>query len=281
MNPALSLLDIITAELASEDLQLPVYSPVAARVQALALAPDTSPQDLEQVLMQDPTLASQVLRVANSAFYAGLSPVETMRVAVLRLGFDQIVQIAVLCAQKGQFRSRNPQIDALLQRLWQHSVSTALGSRWLAERCGYRNRSGEAFMAGLFHDIGKLLILRVVDDVRAKGAWAHDLPESLLLELLREQHAEQGARLLTRWNLPASYIQVARAHHAPEPDQADPLGLIVRLVNQTCTKLGLNIYPDPGVVLAASPEAAELGIKDVVIAELEIALEDEAAALAA
>jgi len=281
MSIALSLLDIINTELASDNLQLPVYSPVAARVQLLASRSETTASEMEEVLMLDQTLASQVLRVANSAFYAGLSPVETVRVAVLRLGLDQIVEIAVLCAQKGQFESQTPEIAAILRRLWKHSVCTALGARWLAARSGYRNRAGEAFMAGLFHDIGKLLILRVVDDVRRKGAWTRDLPESLLQELLREQHAEQGARLLSAWNLPQAYVAVARSHHDPEPPQGDPLALIVRLANQTCTKLGLNVYPDPGVVLAASPEAAELGIKDVTIAELEIALEDEASIVAA
>lgn len=262
MSHTQSLLEIINAELDSDDLQLPVYSPVAARVQALAAQPDTNAEIMERVLMQDPALASQILRVANSAFYAGLNPVETMRVAVMRLGFEQIVNLAVLCAQRGMFVSTEPQTNALLGRLWQHSVACAMGAKWLAERCGYRNRSSEAFMAGLFHDIGKLLILKVVDDVRRKVEWKHELPEALLLDLLTTQHTQQGARLLTRWNLPASYAHVASVHHAVDPDPGDSLTLIVRLANLTCSKLGLNLYPDPGVVLAASAEAAALGIKD-------------------
>lgn len=277
MTTTLSLLDIINAELASDDLRLPVYPAVATRVQQLAARPSTGADALEAVLVQDPALASQILRVANSAFYAGLNPVDTIKLAVLRLGFAHVVNLAVLCSQRGQFTSPHPQVQALMSRLWQHSVGCALGARWLAHRCGYRARADEAFMAGLFHDIGKLLILKVVDDVRQRGEWSQDLPEALLLELLRTQHAEQGAKLIARWNLPAAYATIARTHHDPDPDQADALALIVRLTNQTCTKLGLNLYTTTDVVLAASPEAAALGLKDVVIAELELMLEDEAA----
>jgi len=227
----MSLLDAISEELARDDLQLPVYSSVAARVQVLAASGEATGEQMEHVLMQDVALASQVLRVSNSAFYAGLSSVTTIRAAVLRLGLDQLVALAVTCAQKGHFTARDPQVAQLLARLWQHSVAVAFGSRWLAERIGYRSVAGECFMAGRFHDIGKLLILKVLDDLRRRGEWGHELPPALVLELLGTLHAEQGARLLGQWNPPACYAQIARSHHDLMADESDPVGLIVRLVN--------------------------------------------------
>lgn len=279
MIQARSLLDVIGEELARGDLRLPVYPAIAARVQALAASGTATAEQFEQLLTHDPAIASQVLRVANSAFYAGLSPVSTIHAAVLRLGLDQLVAIAVLCAQKGQFTAKDPQVDRLMRQLWQHSVAVAVGARWLAERLGYRTQSSECFMAGLFHDIGKLLILTVIDDLRRRGEWAHELPETLVQELLRSLHAEQGARLIRQWNLSPLYVEVARTHGDPSPGESSALHLIVRLVNHACTKLGLNLYQQD-VALAASPEASALGLKDVLIAELEIMLEDGVGQLA-
>ena len=269
-----SLLDVIGDELARGDLQLPVYPAVAARVQALAASGTAVADEFERLLAHDPAIASQVLRVSNSAFYAGLSSVATIRAAVLRLGLDQLVSIAVLCAQKGQFAAKDPQVNRLMTRLWEHSVAVAFGSRWLAERLGYRTQASECFMAGLFHDIGKLLIMKVLDDLRRRGEWAHELPEPLVHELLASLHAEQGARLITQWNLSPLYAEIARTHEKLGPEETNPVHLIVRLVNHACTKLGLNLYQQEGLVLSASPEASLLGIREVQIAELEIVLED-------
>ena len=269
-----SLLDVIGEELARGDLQLPVYPGIATRVQALAASGTATADQFERLLVHDPAIASHVLRVANSAFYAGLSPVSTIHAAVMRLGLDQLVSIAVLCAQKGQFVARDAEVQRLMQQLWQHSVAVAFGSRWLADRLGYRSQAGECFMAGLFHDIGKLLILKVLDDLRRRGEWPQELPHSLVQELLAALHGEQGARLIRQWNLSALYADLAQTHHLPAKDDATALYLIVRLVNLACTKLGMNLYRQDGIVLTTSPEACGLGLKEVLVAELEIMLED-------
>ena len=269
-----SLLDVITEELGRGDLQLPVYPGIATRVQALAASGSATADQFERLLAHDAAIASHVLRVANSAFYAGLSPVATIHAAVMRLGLDQLVAIAVLCAQKGQYTARDPLISRLMQQLWRHSVAVAFGSRWLADRLGYRSQASECFMAGLFHDIGKLLILKVLDDLRRRGEWPSEMPPTLVQELLAALHREQGARLIRQWNLSPLYVSVAQEHHEPLKDDATALHLIVRLVNLTCTKLGINLYTQDGLVLTASPEASALGIKEVLVAELEIMLED-------
>lgn len=274
-----SLLDVINEELARGDLQLPVYPAIASRVQALAASGTGNAEQFERLLAHDPAIASHVLRVANSAFYAGLSPVSTIRAAVMRLGLEQLVSIAVVCAQKGQFAARDPQVQRLMQQLWQHSVAVAFGARWLADRLGYRSQGGECFMAGLFHDIGKLLILKVLDDLRRRGEWPNEMPATLVQELLAALHGEQGARLIRQWNLSPVYADLAQQHHTPIKDDAMALHLIVRLVNQACTKLGMNLYKQEGIVLTALPEASLLGIKEVLIAELEIMLEDGLAQL--
>lgn len=276
-----SLVELINEHLNADDLQLPVYPAVAARLQAAARDEKTNADQIERILLHDAALSSQILRVANSAFYSGLSKVETIKAAIMRLGLDQIVNLAVLCSQRAQFTARDPQIAQYMNKLWKHSLGSALAAKWLAERLGLRERASEAFIGGLFHDIGKLLLFRVLDEVRSNGQWPQALPDTLLMELLGSLHAEQGARLIESWNLPELYAKIIRSHRDAVPDDTNTLSLIVRLADQCCTKLGLNLYQDSSIVLTATPEAAVLGIREVALAELEIMLEDTVMKLAA
>lgn len=269
-----SLLDTINERLQAEDFELPVYSPIAARVQALAGNPNTDLEQLEKVLLHDATLSAEILRLANSSFFAGLNKIETVRAAITRLGFQQIVNLAVVCAQREQFRSDDRELAGWIGQLWRHSLACAVAGKWIAERCGYRERGGEVFLAGLFHDIGKLVLFKAIEDCRRRQLIQAGLPNALLLEIVGALHAEQGALLLERWHLPPQYVDIARRHADPDPDELNPIGLMVRLANLTCLKLGLDLRQESSIVLASTPEAAALGIKEVALAELEIMLED-------
>lgn len=269
-----SLIDTINERLQADDFVLPVYSPIAARVQALAGNPNTDIDQLEKVLLHDPTLSAEILRLANSSFFAGLNKIETVRAAISRLGFQQIVSLAVVCAQRDQFRSDDRELAGWIGQLWRHSLACAVAGKWIAERCGYRERAGEVFLAGLFHDIGKLVLFKAIEDCRRLELIQPGLPNALLLEIVSSLHAEQGALLLERWQLPPLYADIARHHADPDPDELNAIGLMVRLANLTCLKLGLDLRQDESIILASTPEAAALGIKEVAIAELEIMLED-------
>jgi HD-like signal output (HDOD) protein len=278
MSSGKSLIDSINEHLASENLQLPVYSPIASKLQGLVQQPEASAEQIERLLVRDPGVASQVLKVANSSFYAGLNKVSTIRAAIMRLGLTQVVNIAVLVTQRGAYGSNDRLIAAYMATLWKHAMGCAFGSKWLAEKCGYRELASEAFMAGLFHDIGELLLLKVIEELRKEdlreGGGQQPLPDGVVKEVLDAMHTVQGHQLISLWGLPETYGQVARAHHDEEPDAGNMLALIVRLVDRTCSKLGFALDADLGIALTACPETALLGVKEVTLAELEIALED-------
>lgn len=269
-----SIFDILDEHLLSSELQLPTYSPVAARMQALAQHPDTDIRDIEQAILQDAVLAAQVLRAANSAMFAGLAKLNTIGQAIGRLGIDQVVNLVVLCTQAGEYHARNATIDQSMVMLWRHAMGCALGAKWLAEHCGQRQLAPQAFLGGLFHDIGKLLLLKVFDDLEGRPDSQGRLSSTLVREVLIAQHAEQGARLLTHWNLAECYVGIARDHHAPTLAPDEPLTALVRLADLTCGRLGLSLNPNDTLVLSASPEAALLGVDDATIVELESALEE-------
>lgn len=279
-NDGKSLLDAINDHLASDKMRLPVYSPAAAKLQSVAADPNSNISDIEALLMQDMGLSSQLLRIANSSFYAGLAKVASVESAIQRLGLKQVVELAVMCTQRDQFRSNDALVKGYVDRLWRHSVTSAFGARWIANRCGFGDQASEAFFAGLFHDIGTLLLLQVIEQVRAANGTQH-MPEALIVEVIDALHAEQGARLLQTWQLPESYALVARHHHAAEVESAGPLGVQVRLADLVCNKLGYSLCSRPKGAIATSPEATYLGLSEIALAELEIYLECDLSTLAA
>jgi len=269
---ARSFSEIVEAHIASGATKLPVFDGTALRMRELLAEPNLQIDRLVAEISNEPVLASAVLRLANSSFFGGLSQVKSVREAVLRLGLQQVARLALLVSQGEAYRVRWNELKPLLRALWAHAVACALGSQWLAQKIGRGDLASEAFLAGMLHDIGKLLVLRVVDDLRAQHAGFR--PElELVREIMRSLHAAAGERLVRQWNIPEPYPTVVGHHHDSEVGH-DALLLIVRLVDQACKKTGFSVEPAPESDPAASEEAQALRVSDLVVAELEVQLEN-------
>lgn len=268
-----SLTELIDEAIASGETALPVFPRAINELRNALKDENRSLDAIAKQLAMDASLASQVLRVANSSFYGGLSKINTTKEAIVRLGLARVVQIATLVMQKGIFSSKDPATNLFMIKLWQHSVAVALGSEWLAKRLAFEALAEEAFMAGLFHDIGELLLLRCLDDMRAKDP-STILPESLIREIMVRQHEEKGAWLLQSWNLPELYCGIAGAHHHPVTEDTSTVELMVRVADMASYKLGIALRPQPDLIVSSSEEASRLGLSEIMLAELEIALED-------
>jgi len=272
-----SLHESIIRAFASNQLQLPAFPAVAMKLQQALQDPKTRVTDLEAMIVGDQALASQILRAANSSLYQGLQHITTIQKAIIRLGVRQVATLAMALSQRGLYLLHNPLLNHYLEKLWQHAFASAMGSQWLARRCGYPSQADNAFLAGLLHNIGQLVILRVMDELHVgRNPDEDDLPETLLHEILNSNvHNAQGYVLMKRWNVPEEYCTVARDHHKEPYDSTQLLLLIVRLVDQACEKLGIGLHQgDAQISLAATQEAQTLGLKEVMLAEMEILLED-------
>jgi HD-like signal output (HDOD) protein len=270
-----SFIDEVERVITSGEITLPVFNPAALRVQQELVKREPDERVLEQLITSDQSLSSQVLRMANSSFYRGLAKIMTVKAATVRLGMREIGRIALLSASKNQFRSADPEINEVMKKLWQHSVGCALAANWLAKRCKFKDMSSHAFFAGLLHDVGKLFILMVIEQVKKKNA-ALDMTDALFLEALDTLHTRQGYTLMQQWDMPETYCLVCRDHHTPEIDTKNYLLLIVRLADMACHKLGISLAPQPNLNLAATMEAGVFGLTEIDLAELEVTLEDTA-----
>ena len=273
MENSSSFLDSINRAMAEGTVVLPVFSASALKVQRELVKKDADTRVVESILAGDQSLSSQVLQMANSAFYKGLVEVKTVRAAIIRLGMREIGRIVLMAASEQHFRSRDRTIALVMKKLWQHSVGCAYGTAWLARRRACGVEQSQAFFAGLFHDVGKLFVLMVIEQIKRKNK-SLKLTDSLLMEAMNRLHAREGSRLLTRWNMPGHLHVIARDHHNAEIDAQNRLLVLVRMANLVCRKLGIGLAEDGSLLLAATPEANLLGLTGTDLAELEGALED-------
>ena len=266
--------DIIEEYLASEKTQLPAFDRTAMKIQQEISNAEPSIETIRSAIMEDQALTAQVLKMANTAFFRGLSKVTTVRDAIVRLGIEQISNIVLLVTQKRIFKAGDKDVQELMEKLWRHSVGTAIGSAWLARKSGYDQLSSQAFVAGLLHDIGKLFLLTVIETIRGQNAHPFNPSKDFLMEIMNSLHTDQGWHLVHNWNLPESYCVVARDHHLEVFDNRNTLLLLVRMVDMTCNKMGIGLHEPQEHLLVTTPEAVTLGLSEVDLAELEIMLED-------
>jgi len=276
----LSLLDRILHRVESGELALPVFNAAAGKLQALSVREDADPREVTQLILADQVLVAEVLRAANSSFFGGLAQINTVRSAIVRLGLRQVAQLAVLASHRSEYDARNRLLREMIERLWPHASATAMASGWLVRRLGFgRELESEAFVGGLLHDVGKLVILRAIDEIKTAEKGPFDLSAELINEILDAAHCSVGFSFLKRWDIPSVYCEIARDHHAAEFHPSKIPLISVRLANNAAAKMGISLKPNPNIILSALPEAQCLNANDILLAELEIMMEDSLVAV--
>lgn len=268
-----SFVDAIKKKIHEDDVILPVFNSAAMQVQQELVKKEPDMQVFEKIISTDQSLSSLVLQMANSSFYKGLVEVATVRAAIVRLGIREVGRISLLAASKNQFRSKDKKLNVVMRKLWQHSVGCALGVKWLTKRCQLDELERHAFFAGLLHDVGKLLVLMVIEQLKKKNPTL-PVTDALLLEAMASLHTEQGYYLMKLWNMPESYCVIARDHHKADYDKANDMLILVRIANMMCNKIGIGLQKDPTLVVSTTPEIHHFNLSEIDIAEMEIALED-------
>lgn len=262
--------------LASQPIELPIFHPVALKLQRMLSDYDFTVDEVAQVANEDQSLASQMLKMANSPMYMGRTKVATIKEAVIRLGAQQVINIAMAASQASAHASAhasdNPVLNKYMQELWLHSHGSALGARWMAHNCGMRGIADEIYLAALLHDVGKLYLLKAVERLTKAGVISSMFDDELIMEIFEVMHVEQGYRLMQHWNFPSMYCDVIRDHHLEEWDPVNKMLAIVRFVNLACHRVGLGLKHEPELALQMTLEAEVLDLGELQIAELETLL---------
>jgi HD-like signal output (HDOD) protein len=192
---------------------LPTLPHVVQRLASMIGRPTATTEEIGAIIEKDQVLSAKVLRLANSPFYGFPSRIGSVAHAVIVLGFN-VVKGLTLCASALSIMK-----DAGMDQLWRHSLGTAITANILGTRLGMKNPE-ELFVAGLLHDIGKVVLYVKWPDVGSsiKAATQAGGDRSLFeveQELLGLSHADIGGCLANAWNLPVTLREPILYHHAP------------------------------------------------------------------
>lgn len=270
------LAELARRHIESGQARIPVFPGVALRAQRMLADPDTDLDEVEDLVGSDPALASALLRAANSAAFGAREEISTIREAALRLGIRRTGQLVIVFSQHRAYQMREPRLRTMSETLWRHATACALGADWMARRVGLTHAEPHAMLAGLLHDVGMLFMLSVLDDVLEKAAGTMRYSDGLILEVVNGLHCEQGDRLLESWSIPEVYRDVVRRHHDEKVEADDGLLLLLRVVDRACHRLGVALGPLDTNEERDEFEATSIGATNVVLAELEIRIEDAA-----
>jgi len=230
-----------------DDLSIPMLPDQAQRVLHLMGDPDVTICTLASVVSKDPVLATRVLGMANSALYGAMSPLRSVSDAVVRLGTRTVRNVVVTVSMQSQFKS--PEIygqDGA--RFMEHAIGTAYVAHLIAETV--RADVEEAFLCGLLHDIGKLVILKTAHQYQQKHEVVIRADEVQAAVL--EHHALCGALALGFWNVPTDVREVVQFHHAFE-DASDPqAAAICYAANLLSHRYGFGCAPEGDNVIEDS-----------------------------
>ena len=228
---------------------LPVLPIAVTRLLSLARDVDADFREIARVIETDQTLTARTLRAANSPLNSVSRQVKTVRQATVLLGADTIVNLAlgvsVISLQSGLYK--NLPVDP--NEFGRHSIAVGLTARTLAQHFKLPNPS-EAFVAGLLHDIGKLVLLMHYGEAYARlmrQSWQQSKPlNELELDAYDLDHALVGHVLCLHWNLPSAMAKAVAEHHAePAPRSvADVVSRANDLVKTIQLGNGGNRYVD-------------------------------------
>jgi putative nucleotidyltransferase with HDIG domain len=234
MNPTSQKIKRITESIIS----LPTLPTVVSKMIQLVDNPKTSASSLARLIYTDQALTARILKLANSAYYGFPREISTVNMAIVVLGFNTVKEMGLSLSVFEFFKDGSSDSAFDISRFWQHSIGCGSAARMLARRLNY-HLTGEAFVAGLLHDIGKVILrqylpkefLSIIDRVSRNNS---DLDQAEL-DVVGTSHAQVGAWLAEKWNLPRIIVDGIAFHHEPWEAREDKIIVaIVNVANYLC-----------------------------------------------
>lgn len=216
--------------------KLTSFSDVALRISEVVADDNSTAEDIGALIETDPALSAALLRIANSAAYIRVDPVDNISMAVKVVGFNQVRDLAFAITATSAFDGIPNELISV-EDFWKHSLYCAVASQLLAN-AAKMCRGTSLFTAGLLHDIGQLAMFSQEPELSRK-ALQHYLdqiePESICHSerlVFGFDHTDVGSELALSWGFPEPLRAAIAYHHEPATggEQAD-IAMIVNVAN--------------------------------------------------
>lgn len=223
---------------------IPPLPDFVVRLLTLLNQQETEPRHLELHLQSDQVLVAKMLAMVNSPFYGVNRSIRTIKDAVMVLGFRGVRSL-VLATSTAKFLQRDYTCYGHDQKgLWSHAACVAAGAKFLAKTCRLGAEAAEQmFVAGLLHDIGKLLLVSYLADGLKLKSQSADSTVELEHNVIGIDHTEAGALVLAKWNLSAELQDTVKAHHGSGQTVVSKPIAIVRIADGVARQRGYGYLP--------------------------------------
>jgi len=204
-------------DLISDSLELVSLPDIVHRINLMVDDPNASAADIGRLISEDPAITTRLLRVVNSPLYGFPSKIDTVSMAITILGTRQLRDLVLATTVVGNFHNLT---DAVvdMEIFWCHSICSAVAARTISQHLK-ANNTERFFVAGLLHDIGKLVMYLTHPDASHQVIELSMEPginkATIEQSIFGFSHAEVSAELLKQWQLPDSLVEPARYHHHP------------------------------------------------------------------
>jgi putative nucleotidyltransferase with HDIG domain len=268
--------------------KLPPFSPILNKLLASLAGEDVSFAKLGDLIEKDTVVAGNILHLVNSALYARRATISSVRHALALLGMDKVRNTLLgMSISRMWSQVKTPPVWSMV-RFNRHSAAVAILSDQIASRIPGAVYPEGAFVGGLLHDLGRLLIALGLPDEFTRLVKLHEQSErswtECELELLGFTHADLSAEALEKWKFPPEVQLAVRDHHKRQAFQAGgnvPLSVVIDAANQYVNSTGESIVASKLVVAEDAGAIAALGVTEEKAAKLLVDFKAEHAAMAA
>lgn len=227
---------------------LPVMPEIVLKINEISQNPEVSIDEISEIIEKDSALSAKVLRLANSSYYGLASQVDSISRAIIVLGFNTVCNLAASIGISKIFKEQYKNISIDLSGLWFHTLGCAVAAKVIISEKN-QNYAERAFICGILHDIGKIIIAKILpaeqkkifDALYKSKKTIYDIEE----EIISTNHAKVGFAIGKKWKFPEYILDVIRFHHDPLQSKIAPdIASAVHLGNAISKALSLGVSTD-------------------------------------
>ncbi|MGO9015103.1 MAG: HDOD domain-containing protein [Dissulfurispiraceae bacterium] len=248
------------------EVTLPALPQVIFTIEETMKRLDADVHDIAEVMEMDSGISSRLIGVANSVYYRGIKECTMVEEAITRLGMDETRQLAYLISNRSLFALKDSRFEETIKDMHIHATACGAAYQSIAKHLQISD-SHNYFALGLFHDIGKLLVLQVLSELTKD---MHGIDLTLSMDIMNSLHTKAGYMLLSKWSFPPIYSSVALNHEDISAfDDPEPELVVVNFANLFVRELGFSLRIEKEKDLLGSKSARLMNLNTGILNKVE------------